>query len=174
MQVIEQTQNWINKVVIGHNFCPFAAKAMLQNSVHYHVMPNHGVQAILEQLALEMQRLDENAEIETSFILLSEGFLDFYDYLDLVDVCEQLLVKLNYEGVYQLATFHPEFMFAEAEADDAANYTNRSPYPMLHLLREESVSRAVDTYPDTEGIPERNIAHARERGAAYFQSLLKG
>jgi uncharacterized protein len=179
VQIIEQTQNWIKNVVIGCNFCPFAAKAVQLNSVHFHVLaahesPNKQRQAALEQLAHEMHRLDTDDAIETTFIICPDGFADFEDYLDLVDLGERLLTSLKYDGVYQLASFHPEYCFADSDADDPANYTNRSPYPMLHLLREASVERALAHYPDAEGIPDRNIQFAREKGLAFMRELGRG
>jgi uncharacterized protein len=173
MLAIEQTQTWIQEVVIGCNFCPFASKAMLQNSVHYHVMETAEIELCMEQIAIEMQRLDQNQGIETSFIILPTGFSDFFDYLDLLEICDQLVADLNYEGVYQLASFHPDFQFGDALADDAANYTNRSPYPMIHILRESSVSRAVEFYPDVESIPDRNVEFAREKGQSYFLHIME-
>ena len=109
--------------------------------------------------------------IETTLIIFPNHFADFEDYLDLVDLVEDLSVEQGYEGVYQIASFHPEYCFAGAEEEDPANYTNRSPYPMLHLLREESITRAVEHYKDPEGIPERNMAFAKKKGLQYMQLL---
>lgn len=170
-KIIERTQKWIKDVVIDLNFCPFAAKALLKKSIHYSVILNADVKIVLETLIKEMQHLDSNDTIETTFILLPNNFSGFDDYLDLVDAAQQLLEEEGYEGVYQLASFHPEYCFDGADKDDAANYTNRSVYPMLHLLREESITKALSLYKHPELIPENNIKLAREKGLHYMQML---
>ncbi len=170
-KIIESTQKWIKDVVIDLNFCPFAAKALLKKSIHYSVIENASIETTLETLIKEMQHLDMNDSIETTFIILPDNFSDFEDYLDLVDTAQQLLEEEGYEGVYQLASFHPEYCFDGADKEDAANYTNRSVYPMLHLLREESITKALSLYKHPELIPENNIKLAREKGLHYMQLL---
>lgn len=169
--IIEQTQKWIKSVVIDLNFCPFAAKAILKKSIHYSVLQNADLKKSLEALIKEMQYLDNNDEIETTFIIFPKEYADFDEYLDLVDKAEELLEREGYEGVYQLASFHPEYCFDGADKNDAANYTNRSVYPMLHLLREESITKALALYKNPELIPEHNIKLAREKGLHYMQML---
>lgn len=169
--IIEQTQKWIKSVVIDLNFCPFAAKVLLKKSIHYVVVSNADLEASLETLIKEMHYLDSNEEIETTFIVFRKAYADFDEYLDLVDKAEDLLEREGYEGVYQVASFHPDYCFEGAEKDDAANYTNRSVYPMLHLLREESITKALALYKNPELIPEHNIKVAREKGLHYMQML---
>ena len=169
--IIAQTKSWILKVVVGCNFCPFAAREMKRETVHYKVIESGNKKACLEALALEFGRLDDDNAIETGFLILAGTFADFYSYLDLVDVCEKLLIKLKYEGVYQLASFHPLYLFAGASEADASNYTNRSPYPMIQILREESITSALKNYTDPEQIPEKNISYANNKGLAYMQAL---
>jgi hypothetical protein len=169
--IIAQTTQWINSVVIGCNFCPFAAKAVLRKSIRYVVLPEATLESSLEAVMEELRFLDRTEDIETTLIIFPNHFADFEEYLDLADLAEDLSVEQGYEGVYQIASFHPDYCFAEADTDDPANYTNRSPYPMLHLLREDSVSKAVDHFIDPEGIPERNIAFAQEKGLKYMQML---
>jgi uncharacterized protein len=125
----------------------------------------------LAELIDECRRLDDHPEIETSFLIFPEGMNDFYDYLHLVHLSEKLIRKQKYEGIYQVASFHPDYVFADAKADDAANYTNRSMYPMLHLLREESLEAALDKYPDPENIPVRNMEYARSKGIDFMKVL---
>lgn len=170
-QAIEQTKKWINEVVVGCNFCPFAARVVKQQTIHYQVESSSDLKTCLTSLMLEIQRLDNNETIETSFLILDNSFSDFNDYLDLVDKAETLLKKNGYEGIYQLASFHPEYLFAGSAATDAANYTNRSVYPMLHLLREESIDKALKNYSSPENIPECNINFAREKGLVYMKML---
>lgn len=169
--IIAQTTRWINSVVIGCNFCPFASRAMLRKSIRYVVLPEATPESALAAVMEELRYLDRMEDIETTLVIFPGHFADFEEYLDLVDMAEDLSAEQGYEGVYQLASFHPEYCFAGAKDDDPANYTNRSPYPMLHLLREESITRALEHYPDPEGIPERNMAFAEEKGLQFMQLL---
>ena len=169
--IIAQTSQWINTVVVGCNFCPFAAKTILQKSIRYIVLQNATMEQSLEALMEAMRHLDRTESIETTLLIFPDQFADFEEYLDLVELAETLSEEQGYDGVYQIASFHPDYCFADAESDDPANYTNRSPYPMLHLLREDSVSNAVDHFIDPEGIPERNMAFSRAKGLEYMQKL---
>jgi hypothetical protein len=170
-QVIEQTKKWINDVVIGCNFCPFAAKVVKQQAVFYQVENSGDAAICLETFFTEIERLDKDESIETSFLIFPESFPLFEDFLDLVSTAEALLIESDYEGIYQVASFHPDYQFAGTLMADAANYTNRSIFPMLHLLRESSVDKALEHYADPEGIPDRNIDFAREKGPAYMKML---
>lgn len=171
--IITQTKQWLEKIVIGCNFCPFAAKPFFQDKIRYRVVASAQKKDILEALVRECSWLEENAETETSLLILAEGYEKFDAYLDLLDIAEQLLEKEGYEGIFQLASFHPDYRFAGSKADDAANYTNRSPYPILHLLKEESIEKALEKFPDPDKIPDKNIAFAREKGLEYMKNLLK-
>lgn len=169
--IIAQTTKWIRDVVIGCNFCPFAAREVKQNRVHYQVEAATEMNVCLGSFLQECVRLDHDSNIETTLLIFPTAFASFDDYLDLLGLAEKLLRKKKYEGIYQMASFHPLYRFAESEADDAADYTNRSPYPMLHLLREESMEQALERYPEPEQIPARNIRFAREKGLAYMKML---
>jgi hypothetical protein len=169
--VIEQTRNWIKNVVVACNFCPFAAKEIKRNSIHYEVSYASAMEPALKAFTGECVRLDNNENIETSLLIFPESFQDFDQYLDLLALTEKLIRKQQYEGVYQVASFHPLYRFASAPHNDAANYTNRSIYPMLHLLREDSIEKALEKYPDPDNIPERNIRFARDKGEAYMKML---
>ncbi len=169
--VIQQTEKWIKSVVIALNFCPFAAKAVLKKSIRYIVLNDVDVKISLESLVNEFHFLDTNEEIETTFIIFETNFKDFKSYLQLVKKVEQTLVKANYDGIYQVASFHPDYCFAGEDENDPANFTNRSIYPMLHLLREDSLTKALALYPNPENIPEHNIALARQKGLHYMQML---
>jgi uncharacterized protein len=173
-QIVEQTKKWINDVVIGCNFCPFAAKVVKQQTVFFKVENANAANICLESFLQEVYRLDNDENIETSFLIFPDSFKNFDDYLDMVSVAEKLLKQYKYDGIYQLASFHPQYRFAGAPENDAANYTNRSVYPMLHLLRESSIDKALEHYPDTEAIPERNINFAREKGIVYMKMLRDG
>lgn len=169
--VIAQTAKWIQSVVIGCNFCPFASRAMLRKSIRYVVLPDATTESAMMTLVDEWHHLDRMEEVETTLVIFPGHFADFDAYLDLVGVAEDLSAEQGYEGVYQIASFHPDYCFAGATDDDPANYTNRSPYPMLHLLREDSITRALEHYTDAEGIPDRNMAFAAEKGLQFMQLL---
>ncbi len=170
-KVIEQTTNWIKSVVIDCNFCPFAARAVMKKTIRYIIKTDVDMMSSLLALQEELTYLETDTEIETSFIIFPNNFIDFDDYLELVKKAEQFIKKENYEGVYQIASFHPDYCFAGEEENDAANFTNRSIYPMLHILREESLTKALSLYPNPELIPQHNIDYARQKGLQYMQML---
>ncbi len=169
--IIAQTAAWIKTVVIGCNFCPFASRALLKNSIRYTVLQEATIEKVLESLSEEMKYLDKHDETETTLIILPDRFEDFETYLDLVEIAEELLFNLGYEGIYQVASFHPNYLFAESYDEDPANYTNRSVYPMLHILREASITEALEHYPDAGRIPQRNIEFANRKGLLFMQGL---
>lgn len=170
-QIAGHTREWISRVVIGCNFCPFAAKAVLRKSIRYVTHRETTVKNTLELFLQELEYLESNEGTETTLIILPFDFTDFADYLDLVEEAEELLYQEGYEGIYQVASFHPAYCFAGESPDDASNYTNRSVYPMLHILREDSITEALEHFKDPEKIPERNISFARSKGVAYLESL---
>jgi hypothetical protein len=169
--IIAQTSKWIKDVVVGCNFCPFVAKELKRGSIHYQVLRPANTKLCLEALALELERLDDDERIETTLLILPDGFDNFYKYLELTELAEKLLADLGKEGVYQVASFHPKYLFAGTIDDDPANYTNRSPYAMLHLLREASLTAALEQFPHPERIPENNILFARRKGLEYMKIL---
>jgi len=170
--VVAHTQAWVESVVVKHNFCPFARREVESQRLRYQVveqpLPAVGLQALADECAL----LDREAGIETTLLVCPRGYEAFEDFLDLVDLANQLLEQLGYEGVYQLAHFHPDYQFEGVDKADASNYTNRSPYPMLHLIREASMAKALASYEAPEQIPERNVALARSLGATAMQEAL--
>lgn len=170
--VIGKTRQWIESVVVGLNFCPFAKRELRRDAVRFSVCSSGDTADALQQLIAECGHLDAQPETETTLLIIPEGFADFLDYLDLAALAEDLLAEQGYEGIYQVASFHPDYCFADAGPDDAANYTNRSPYPMLHLLREASLDTAIDNYPDIDSIPENNMEKARALGADFFRAHL--
>lgn len=172
IEVTQQTKNWIEKVVIGLNFCPFAKREVLRDSIRYVVSNKMDLKQVLLELIEELKYLDANPSTETTLLIYPTLFADFTDYLDLVAMGEDFLRQLNYEGIYQLASFHPSYQFGGTAFDDASNFTNRSPYPVLHLLREESLERVLEHYEDPEAIPERNIKVAEQQGFRALQQLL--
>ncbi|HFD87698.1 MAG TPA: DUF1415 domain-containing protein, partial [Gammaproteobacteria bacterium] len=151
-------------VIVGHNFCPFAKAVLDADRVHVAVIENSDFETCLEKLVLECERLDNDPAIETTLVVFPQAANNFDDFLDFIDLAEQLMATLGYEGVYQLAHFHPDYQFEGLTPEDPANYTNRSPYPTLHLIREASLEKALENYPQPEKIPERNIEYARKLG----------
>lgn len=170
-KVILQTKKWITDVVIGLNLCPFAAKEVKKDAIHYTVDHTTDSKTCLQTLKQQLQYLDQHPDVSTTLIIMPEGFQDFDDYLDLLEDADTVLQQCGYEGVYQIASFHPDYRFEGEEVDDPSNFTNRSPYPMLHLLREDSIDEALARYPNHEDIPERNIRITREKGLSYMKML---
>lgn len=169
--IINQTQAWVKNVVIACNFCPFAQREVQRGSIRYVVVRSEDVEVCLEAMFAECVRLDEDESIETTLVIFPGVFKSFKKYLLLVENCEDMLLDNEYEGTYQVASFHEDYQFAGSKRDDPANYTNRSPYPMLHLLRESSLDRALDNYPDPENIPQRNIEYAHKLGLEQMKIL---
>lgn len=159
-------------MVIALNLCPFAAKVMLEDRVAYIVVSGDDLEQHLHQLADCFTQLDEDRNIETSLIIFPQAYEKFDDYLELLHLAERLLEALNYSGTYQLASFHPAYLFDGSSEDDASNFTNRSPYPMLHLLRESSIEKAVASYVDIDDVPQNNIKKLQQIGYPAMQQLL--
>ncbi|WP_223669705.1 DUF1415 domain-containing protein [Kangiella shandongensis] len=171
--IIASVRYWLSQTVIGYNFCPFARRELVKNSINYRVSSANSIENSLYELVEELQTLDHNACVETSLLIFPQSFDAFEDYLDLVEYGNQLFERLEYTGTYQIASFHPDYCFDGLESDDPANYTNRSPYPILHILREASLEKALKNYDDPESIPQNNIELAREKGKAHFEHILK-
>ena len=170
-KIIAQTQNWIREIVIGCNFCPFAAREVKRNSIRYQLSEASTLQAGREDFLQECLLLDREPVIATTLLIFPAAFPGFPEYLDLVTVAEKLIKQKKYTGTYQVAGFHPFYQFAGTGTEDAANYTNRSIYPMLHILREADIEKALQHYANPAEIPARNIHFAREKGTAYMKML---
>lgn len=170
--VTEAMQRWVNDIVVGLNFCPFAKKEVQQRRIRYRVAEHSEREKVLQWVLDEIFYLDSHPDAETSLMMLPVGYEDFGDYLDLVDYVEAIIDGAGYRGKFQLATFHPQYCFADCSDDDVENYTNRAPYPTLHLLREASMERVLRQYPDPENIPVRNQHKARELGQDWFRAYL--
>ncbi len=171
-QAVTETKAWVEQVIVGLNFCPFAKKEVVNNAIYYHASVQRQLKEALIEVIEQCHYLKNNPSIETSLIIYTQGFNDFNQYLTLVDYANNLLIEQGFEGELQLASFHPDYCFADAEFDDAANFTNRSPYPMLHLIREQSMTKVLATYKNPEKIPDNNIALARAKGKDYFRQVL--
>ncbi|KLV06946.1 hypothetical protein ABT56_07270 [Photobacterium aquae] len=154
------TEQWLEDVVIGLNLCPFAAKPQRNQQIKIHVSQSNDEATLLEEIYGQLRELDETpvTELETTLVVTPYLFKAFDDYNQFLDLVDALLIQCGYEGTYQVASFHPDYYFAGTHPDDAENLTNRSPYPVFHLIREASMEKVLKHYPDPEGIPERNIA----------------
>jgi len=173
-QVLEETRCWVERVVVGLNLCPFAAAPMKGGRIRYVVCPESETEGIYRALLQEMETLIglSESEAETCLFVVPQGLAGFEAYLDLFEIAETALAEAGLEGILQLASFHPDYCFEGSGEDDPANYTNRSPHPMFHLIREAPLARALQHYPDPEGIPERNVALLRELGLAEMRERL--
>ncbi|MDO5505435.1 MAG: DUF1415 domain-containing protein [Pseudoxanthomonas suwonensis] len=170
------TRRWLERAVIGLNLCPFAKAVHVRSQVRIVVSDAGSESALLAQLGEELLHLrDTPADLVDTTLLVHPLLLDdFLDYNDFLDLADALLVELALDGEIQIASFHPRYQFADTEPDDVENLTNRAPFPILHLLREDSVERAVAAYPEPDAIIERNIATVRELGHAGWKRLLEG
>ncbi|KII75792.1 DUF1415 domain-containing protein [Vibrio renipiscarius] len=158
--VAAQVNQWLNDVVIGLNLCPFAAKPQRNKQIDIFVSSASKEEALLEDIFNQFLRLEQTPaeELETVLVAIPNMLADFWDYNLFIDWVEGLIHQQNWDGQFQVATFHPDYCFADCEPDDDSNLTNRSPVPVFHLIREESMAKILKHYPDPEAIPEINIA----------------
>ena len=173
-QIVERTKSWINEFVIGLNLCPFAKVPFDKDKITYKICDSTDEEQILTNIASDMLDLYNISPtiVETSFLILPQ-MVDFEEYLDYLEVCHIILKDLNLEGHIQIASFHPDYQFDGTEPDDVENYTNRSPYPMFHFLREESVERALLAYPEAKSVPETNIGTMNKMGLEKVKAMLE-
>lgn len=170
--IIRATRRWVEQVVVAFNLCPFAKRELVRERVRFVVSKAVDEATLLDELAHELALLNVDASVETTLLIHPQVLQDFYQYNDFLEAADELLVDMDLEGVFQVASFHPDYQFGGTEPNDAENYTNRSPYPMLHLLREDSLSEAIDNYPEVDLIPERNIECMNGQGVEKMRSLL--
>ena len=161
--------------MIGLNLCPFAKAVQVKDQIRYVLSEATTAEALLEELAAELVWLHDTdpAVVDTTLLIHPQVLTDFYDYNDFLDQVDTAIDALGLEGELQVASFHPDYQFADSDYDDPANCTNRSPYPVLHLLREASVERAVAAFPDPDEIVERNIAALEKLGTEGYRRLLE-
>ncbi|MBV8503666.1 MAG: DUF1415 domain-containing protein [Paucibacter sp.] len=169
----QDTEDWLIKAVIGLNLCPFAKSVHVNRRLRYVVSAADTPEELLRLLAKELlflKRADPD-EVETTLIIHPRVLQDFLDFNDFLGAADALVEDLELDGEFQIASFHPQYQFEGTEADDISNYSNRSPYPTLHLLRESSVERAVETMPDTDAIFENNLETLDKLGLAGWMAL---
>jgi hypothetical protein len=172
-QAVAATRAWVEKAVIGLNLCPFARAVHLDGRIRYSVSAARDADALVADLAREISALmlADPQECETTLLIHPHVMDDFLDYNDFLDIADATVEALGYTGEVQVASFHPQYQFAGTEPGDIENYSNRSPYPTLHLLREESIERAVQAMPDTDAIYENNIETLKRLGPAGWAAL---
>ena len=172
-QIKHDMRRWLERAVIGLNLCPFAKGVHVKGQIHYHVSRATEAQAIRAELVTQLQDLaaSDPAQRDTTLLMVPDGLADFLDFNDFLAEAEQVLDELELDGVLQIASFHPDFQFAGTRADDITNATNRAPYPTLHLLREDSIDRAVQAFPEAESIFEQNMQTLENLGHAGWAAL---
>ena len=172
-EVLSAMRHWIEQAVIGLSLCPFAKAVYVNNQVRFVVSDARHVDAFLEELDRELDLLaaSDPQEIDTTLLIHPTLFTDFLEFNDLTAIAESAIAEHGLEAILQIASFHPRFQFDGTEPDDIGNYTNRAPYPTLHLLREQSIAAAVDAFPAPEAIYQRNIETLRRLGLAGWLAL---
>lgn len=171
-EIIEDVRRWLESFIIELNLCPFAKRELVKDRIRFSVSLTESSEQLLVSLLEELQLLESDAEIETTLLVHPNVLQEFDDYNQFLDLADALIVQEGYSGIFQIASFHPQYQFAET-VDEAEDYSNRSPYPLLHVLREASVAREVANYPDITTIPQQNVRLLRKLGVAKLQSLLQ-
>ena len=171
---ILKTRRWLVNFVIGYNLCPFAKLPFQADKIRYRVYEGNDLEQLVLDLTDEILLLKGTpaSEIETTLFIHPHVLNDFYDYNDFLEIADNILLQTGMTGEIQIASFHPDYQFAGTGHEDAENFTNRSPFPILHLLREASVEKATTFYPDVEGIPDRNIEKLRELGTEKIKEII--
>lgn len=164
--IVAATRHWLARAVIGLNLCPFAKSVYVKEQVRYAISEATTLEDALADLETELRALEaaDPQQVDTTLVIYPRVFADFVDYNDALFFADRLVQQLRLDGVLQIASFHPEYRFEGSEADDIENYTNRAPYPILHLLREDSIARAVNAFPDASAIYEKNQETLRRLG----------
>lgn len=173
-QIIEKSKAWVERFVIGLQLCPFAKRPFEKGRVHFEVCLEKNIEAQLIAFWKEIELLSATPKetISNSILIFPNGLDDFGQYLDCYDLAEQLLFDQNKEEEFQLASFHPDYQFEGTKKDDVTNFTNRSPYPFIHILRIEEVTEAIENYPNIEEVPERNMRLLKEMGIEQIKTLI--
>lgn len=173
-RIIDETRQWVERAVIGLNLCPFAKAVQVKNQVRYVVSDAIDDEGALTDLETELLLISETdaEQVDTTLLILPDALADFYEFNEFEDYTERLLKRMRLVGDFQVATFHPQFQFADTEPDDIENCTNRSPYPILHILREDSIDRAVEAFADASEIYEKNIATLQRLGKDGWRKLM--
>ena len=166
-------RRWLESVVLELNLCPFAKRELINDRVRFAETDATTEVQLLQALEVELERLVGDTSIETTLLIHPQVLADFEDYNQFLELADGLLLQMELDGVFQIASFHPDYQFADTRPNDAENYTNRSPFPLLHILREESLARAIEHTPDVDQIPMRNIHKMNELGTEELKLLFR-
>lgn len=169
--IIQQTENWVNEFIIKYNICPFAEHVVTKQLIEYCVIKDTSIEDCLLQMIEQLLKLDSSKNTETALLIFPYSVDDFDSYLEFLAIANQLIEDQGLSDDYQLASFHPDYCFAGEDKIDAANFTNRSPWPMLHLIRQSSIEQGLKFYQHPEQIPIRNIKLTRELGYEFLSAL---
>ena len=172
-KVVKHVESWLSDIVIELNLCPFAKREYLSKRIRFQCSPARSEQELLQDLVVELALLKKTPEVETTLLIHPQVLQDFDQYNQFLGFAEQVIEQMNMQGVYQIASFHPDYQFAGTQINDAENYTNRAPYPLLHILREASLEKAIEAHSNTEQIPEVNIALMNKLGAKEMAQRLE-
>ncbi|MDY0071595.1 MAG: DUF1415 domain-containing protein [Thauera sp.] len=172
-QIIDDIERWLDEVVIGLNLCPFAARPRREGRVRIAISQATNEEQLLDDLQHELEHLADTpvSELETTLLAIPHMLADFADYNDFLDAVDLWLEGFGWEGELQVASFHPGYQFVDTDADDPGNLTNRAPWPLLHIIREDSLEQVIASYPDIDAIPERNVARMKSLTAEQKQQL---
>jgi hypothetical protein len=171
-KVAASVRQWVESMVVGLNLCPFAKRELVKNRIRFSVTEASTEEQLLQVLESELELINQDRSVETTLLIHPVVLQDFYDFKLFLAYIDNLLVRMNLKGVFQVASFHPDYQFFGTASEDAENYTNRSPYPVLHLIREESLERVIADYPDVDQIPARNIALMNRLGQNKLQTIM--
>lgn len=166
-------RHWLDAMVIGLNLCPYAKREIVKNRVRFFVSEADTEELLLEDLQSELEFLVHNDAVETTLLIHPAVLQDFYEYNEFLAYADGLLEQMELDGIYQIASFHPQYQFDGSQVDDVDNFTNRSPYPLLHLLREDSLERVIARHPESSQIGEHNIELLRRLGRKKIESLFQ-
>lgn len=172
-KIIAAVRQWVETLIVGMNLCPFAKRELVKNRIRFTVTKATTDDELMAALQAELELLDNDPSAETTLLIHPKVLQDFDDYNQFLNFADRFLAELRLGGVYQIASFHPDYQFGGTDLDDAENYTNRSPYPLLHLLREESLERVIADYPDTDQIPAHNIELMNRLGQDKLQAIIQ-
>jgi hypothetical protein len=170
--IISSVKNWLEKTVIGLELCPFAKSVFDANKIRYTISDIESTEALMLKLHEEFKLLDETPEIETTLVIISRQLNDFESFNQTLDFIDDMLEQYGWSGVFQVASFHPQYQFADTHIDDRENWTNRSPYPIFHILRESSLGLAIESFPLIDDLPQQNIKRMNALSAQVFSQVL--
>ncbi|MFT5810689.1 MAG: hypothetical protein ACI9KM_001452 [Rubritalea sp.] len=171
--IITSVKNWLEHTVIGLQLCPFAKSVLDANKIRYTVSDTKDAETLMLKLHEEFKRLDETPEIETTLVIIHQQLHDFESFNQTLDYVDDMLEQYGWSGVFQVASFHPQYQFADTHIDDRENWTNRSPYPIFHILRESSLELAIEQFPSIEDLPQENIKRMNALSNEVFTQVLQ-